>query len=47
MKWRIKKKKGLLKDPEYEKIRDRIFERLNQESAMCKMSTKDKNKVDN
>lgn len=47
MKWRIKKKKGLLKDPEYEKIRDRIFERLNWEAAMYILSTKDKNKVDN
>ena len=47
MKWRIKKKKGLLKDPEYEKIRDRIFERLNREAAMCILSTKGKNKVDN
>ena len=28
MRWRIRKKRGLLKDPEYERIKERLFQEL-------------------
>ena len=33
MRWRIRKKKGLLKDPVYEKIKERLFQELKEEAA--------------
>lgn len=32
MRWRIKKKKGMLRDPVYEKIREQIFREIQEEA---------------
>ena len=31
MRWRIRKKRGLLKDPEYEQIKERLFQELEEQ----------------
>lgn len=32
MRWRLKKKKGLLKDPEYERLKEQLFQELEEEA---------------
>lgn len=34
MRWRLKKKKGLLKDPEYERLKKRLFRELEEEARL-------------
>lgn len=31
MRWRIRKKRGLFKDPEYEQIKERLFQELEEQ----------------
>ena len=37
MRRRIRKKKGLLKDPVYEKIKERLFQELKEEAEQIKL----------
>lgn len=34
LRWRLKKKKGLLKDPEYERLKKRLFRELEEEARL-------------
>lgn len=39
LRWRLKKKKGLLKDPEYDRLKKRLFQELEEEARLleCQM----------
>ncbi len=50
MRWRIKKKKGMLPDPVYEKIREQIFREIQEEARALekqagKISLPDENDI--
>lgn len=49
MRWRIKKKKGLLPDPEYEKIKKSLFAELDRQLKVMEQINVNriKKKVDN
>lgn len=52
MRRRLKKKKGLLKDPEYEKLKEKCFEELEREASELErmaeemINCKSKSKID-
>lgn len=41
MRWRIRKKKGLIKDPVYEKIKEQLFGELKKEAEFLEKRAKE------